>query len=79
MSAEIMTAPKVAKYLGIGKNRVYEMARKHQIPHFHVPPLRGEGQPKSGRRGLRFRKGALDAWMDSHSHLLMDGRSRKAG
>lgn len=35
-SSELMTVPELAEYLGIGKNKTYDMLRKGIIKGFHI-------------------------------------------
>lgn len=53
MSDEILTLPEVARLLKVADKTVYTMAQKGELPAFKVG-----GQ-------WRFRRTALDAWIDA--------------
>jgi len=51
----ILTVDQLAEYLGIGKQRVYEVVSLKTIPYFKVG------------KSLRFRRSAIDKWIESQS------------
>jgi|CZCB01.1.fsa_nt_gi excisionase family DNA binding protein len=59
----IMDVKTASKYLLVGKDLLYELAARGEIPHFHVG------------RYLRFRKDDLDEWSRSHSHQRLTSSS----
>jgi excisionase family DNA binding protein len=63
----IFTTDQLAGYLGIGKQRVYEAVSKNNIPCFKVGKL------------LRFRKSAIDKWIESKSVPIASPRFRPLG
>jgi excisionase family DNA binding protein len=54
---EIFTVSQVARLLHIGRNKVYDLTRQGQLPHF-----------KLGPRDLRFRRSRLMAWMEEQEN-----------
>lgn len=62
----IMNVPQVCAYLGVGRDILYALAARNEIPHFHVG------------RHLRFNREDLDKWARSHEHYRSDlYRTRK--
>lgn len=49
----LMDVERVSAYLGIPKSTVYAYSMRRKIPHYHVGKL------------LRFKKDAIDAWLES--------------
>jgi len=49
----LLTAATVAKVLGVSKERVYELSREGDLPTVRL-----------GKRTLRWRRAALDAWVE---------------
>jgi len=62
-----LTVDQLAEYLGIGKQRVYDAVSKNKIPYFKVGKL------------LRFRKSAIDKWIESQSVPVAPPRFRHLG
>ena len=56
----IMNVPQVCAYLGVGKDILYALAARDEIPHFHVG------------RFLRFNREDLDRWARAHEHYRSD-------
>lgn len=52
----IMDVKQASQYLLTGRDLLYELAARDEIPHFHVG------------RYLRFRRDELDEWSKSHRH-----------
>ena len=52
---DILTTDQLAEYLGIGKQRVYEAVSLKTIPYFKVG------------KNLRFKKSAIDKWIEAQS------------
>ena len=64
---DILTVDQLAEYLGIAKQRVYEAVSKNTIPYFKVG------------KSLRFRKSAIDKWIESKSVPVVSPRFRSLG
>ena len=64
---DILTVDQLAEYLGIGKQRVYEAVSRNAIPYFKVG------------KSLRFRKSAVDKWIESKSVPVAPPRLRPLG
>lgn len=52
----IMNVKTLSEYLGVGRDIIYTLAARNEIPHFHVG------------RHLRFHRDDIDAWARSHEH-----------
>lgn len=52
----IMDVKQASRYLLTGRDLLYELAARDEIPHFHVG------------RYLRFRRDELDKWSKGHQH-----------
>ena len=63
----ILTVDQLAEYLGIGKQRVYEAVGLKTIPYFKVG------------KSLRFRRSAIDKWIESQSVPVASFHSRLLG
>jgi excisionase family DNA binding protein len=64
---DILTVDQLAVYLGIGKQRVYEAVSRNTIPYFKVG------------KSLRFKKSAVDKWIESKSVPVASPRFRPLG
>jgi len=64
---DILTVDQLAVYLGIGKQRVYEAVSRNTVPYFKVG------------KSLRFRKSAIDKWIESKSVPVAPPRFRTLG
>lgn len=64
MPAEILTIPEVASLLKVAEKTVYTMVQKAQLPGFKV---RGQ---------WRFKRGDLDAWIESQKAISTSSTSR---
>lgn len=56
LTSPIMNVPALCAYLGVGRDAIYALAARDEIPHFHVG------------RYLRFRRDELDEWSKGHQH-----------
>jgi len=56
VDSPIMNVSQASAYLGVGRDLLYALAARNEIPHFHVG------------RYLRFHRDELDAWARSHEH-----------
>ena len=63
----IFTVDQLSEYLGIGKQRVYEAVSLKTIPYFKVG------------KSLRFRRSAIDKWIESQSVPVASPRFRPLG
>ena len=63
----ILTVDQLAGYLGIGKQRVYEAVSRKAIPYFKVG------------KSLRFKRSAIDKWIESQSVPVVSPRFRSLG
>ena len=63
----ILTTDQLAGYLGIRKQRVYEAVSRNAIPYFKVG------------NSLRFRKSAIDRWIESKTVPVASPRLRPLG
>lgn len=59
-TSPIMNVPQAAAYLGVGKDILYTLAARDEIPHFHIG------------RYLRFNRADIDAWARGHEHRRAD-------
>ncbi|OAT82235.1 helix-turn-helix domain-containing protein [Desulfotomaculum copahuensis] len=64
---ETITAPEVASMLGLSEWSVYDLARRHEIPHVRI-----------GRRVL-FRRSSLMAWLESREAASVAADLKPAG
>jgi excisionase family DNA binding protein len=70
MGEEILTARQVAERLALGVSRVYELARRGEIPHVRIG------------RVVRFRWSAVEAWFvasETGGGMRPDGNGRRLG
>lgn len=52
MGTEILKPEEVAELLAVNKETIYRLARKDEIPHFHIGKL------------LRFSKDQIEDWLN---------------
>lgn len=60
----IMNIKQASAYLLTGKDLLYELAARDEIPHFHIG------------RYLRFRRDELDEWTKDHQHQRLTSLRR---
>lgn len=65
MLEDILTLQEVAKYLKVDQRTVYRMVKSKQLPAFKV------------RNQWRFRKDAIDKWIEAHNVTVNDTANNK--
>lgn len=61
----LMDVMETARYLNIGRSKLYEMAKAQMLPHLHVGA------------SLRFDRDALDEWIGQKMRLPSSGTRDK--
>jgi excisionase family DNA binding protein len=67
LGKEFFTIEQLSEYLNLKRSTLYLQVEKGQIPHYRIGRL------------LRFKKGEIDSWIESHRIAPKNNRSPKIG